>query len=128
VGNIVKNTENLQNIPRNVPVVIAIGDIISASLSKIGLTADISIIDYKSRRHKLVHGLPNAYISEKASKTIGNPPGTIQSAAVQAYIQALQEFLQTGNKQIIVIDGEEDLLALPSILLAPLQAVVLYGQ
>ena len=29
---------------------------------------------------------------------------------------------------IIVVDGEEDLLALPAIALAPLTSVILYGQ
>jgi uncharacterized protein (UPF0218 family) len=35
---------------------------------------------------------------------------------------------QAHHKQTIVVAGEEDLLALPAILLAPLGAIVLYGQ
>ncbi|MBI4226331.1 DUF359 domain-containing protein [Candidatus Roizmanbacteria bacterium] len=38
------------------------------------------------------------------------------------------DFFTTKEKQLIVVKGEEDILALPAILFAPLHSVVLYGQ
>ena len=38
------------------------------------------------------------------------------------------DVFKVGGSLFLVVDGEEDLLALPSILFAPLNAYVLYGQ
>jgi len=40
----------------------------------------------------------------------------------------LQEAISHSTPQIILVDGEEDLLALPTMLLAPLDTYVVYGQ
>ena len=42
--------------------------------------------------------------------------------------QTIKRVLDDRENVTIVIDGEEDLLALPAILLAPLKSMVLYGQ
>lgn len=57
-----------------------------------------------------------------------NEPGTINLKTAETIKTAMRNFLKTGQKQLIIIKGEEDLLALPAILFAPLGAVVLYGQ
>lgn len=57
-----------------------------------------------------------------------NEPGTINSQTVLALKSSIDNYLNKQKKQLIVIKGEEDLLALPAILLAPLDSLVLYGQ
>lgn len=93
-------------------MVIAVGDIIANSMEKVGLIPDVKIIDYRSRRQAIQK-------PKKIGKTYINRPGTISKEAVAA--------IKSGKK-LIVIEGEEDLLALPAILFAPLGSIVLYGQ
>lgn len=124
LGIIMKNEhETLQHITKTNPaVVITVGDIVTASLKKKGFIPDITITDGKSRR---------ANLSDEKSKkmrTYYNAPGTIQNTAVVGFKQKLTTFLNKFQKTALVIKGEEDLLALPAILLAPLGAFVLYGQ
>lgn len=99
------------------PLCITIGDIVTASLREVGHRPTMAIIDYRSKR-----------------KTIGtrpridtvNYPGSIDHRAVSVMFRSLQ----TASKEqgTIIVDGEEDLLVLPAVMMAPLNAVVLYGQ
>src|SRR3989344_795747 len=102
---------------------IAVGDIVSETLTDIGVMPDISIIDFKSRRKELSH-------AKKITKytKYQNDPGTINFEVVSKINNAINDALSSQKKSTIVIAGEEDLLALPAILLAPLKSVVVYGQ
>lgn len=104
-----------------IPIIIAVGDIIANSLEEVGFIPDVKIIDYRSRRKQ---------ISLAGSRLggISNKPGTISKESVNAIQKAVHAFSEISLKQTVVINGEEDLLALPAILLAPLGSIVLYGQ
>lgn len=100
---------------------IAVGDIIAASLEEVGLFPDVKIVDFRSRRTLI----PNF------NGNVGNGPinksGTINPDAVTAISVAIKESLRKKTPETVKINGEEDLLALPAILLAPLGSMVLYG-
>lgn len=125
-------------------MVIAVGDIIVISLLKLGFNPDISIIDLRSRRKELVSHeqnflgtkhveqmkrfkemVPQNFIHLETPK---NEPGTINPESVNAVNESLKKYFQTEEKKLMIIKGEEDLLTLPAILLAPLGSVVCYGQ
>ena len=72
------------------------------------------------RRNK--RKFPNLTWNEKRSIT--NPPGTLSTES----IILLRDLIKQNIDSLIVVDGEEDLLALPSILFAPINGHVLYGQ
>ena len=55
---------------------------------------------------------------------VNNPQGTITQEAISAVKAALEKNEHTH----IVVNGEEDLLALIAVLYAPENAVVVYGQ
>ncbi|OGK15709.1 hypothetical protein A2774_00490 [Candidatus Roizmanbacteria bacterium RIFCSPHIGHO2_01_FULL_39_12c] len=57
-----------------------------------------------------------------------NDPGTINIKTALELKKSFNKYLKNQEKQLLVVRGEEDLLALSSILFAPLGAVVLYGQ
>ena len=59
---------------------------------------------------------------------VPNPPGRITKELVEGVDDAVKKVIKRGQKQIIIVDGEEDLAAVPAILLAPLGAKVIYGQ
>jgi len=53
-----------------------------------------------------------------------NEAGTISMKAVEL----LQDALEMSSPVRIIVDGEEDLLALPLFLIVPDKSVVMYGQ
>jgi uncharacterized protein (UPF0218 family) len=55
---------------------------------------------------------------------VKNPAGTITDEAVSAVERALSG----GERVGLIVEGEEDLLALPAVLYAPLNSLVVYGQ
>jgi len=126
IGTVVKNTEDVLRLLEEKTVVIAVGDIISLSLQEASYTPAISIIDFKTRRHTIER--KGAKLNHPPGVIAENPHGRIQKTAVDVYQTALKKYIKTGEKQTIIITGEEDLLALPAILLSPLGSIVLYGQ
>ncbi|MDH7475865.1 MAG: pantetheine-phosphate adenylyltransferase [Microgenomates group bacterium] len=104
---------------------IAVGDIISLALLKKNFSPEIKIIDFRSKRADITDGWD---LKHRALRKYVNHPGTINFEAVASINLAIKKYLTKKEKQTIVIDGEEDLLALPAILLAPLNSLVIYGQ
>lgn len=107
---------------------LAVGDIIAMSLERVGFYPQVKIIDLKSRRKMLEAGP----VSSRLATRLINNPGTISGEAVAVLQKAIKQCLGYPQdkrfRQTIIIAGEEDLITLPAILLAPLNSVVLYGQ
>ncbi len=106
---------------------ITVGDIVTITFVNKNYQPAISIIDFKTKRKsiddpKLLAALPQPYV------TVINPAGAIDQKAVLTFESAIKHFYKTKKTLTIGIDGEEDLLTLPAILLAPLGSTVIYGQ
>ena len=99
---------------------IAVGDAVSESLMKNGVFPDIFIIDNRIMRKEIT---PIEFGAERPLYA-KNPAGTISKEAWEKIKNALNSDIQTK----IIIDGEEDLLALPAVLFAPENSFVVYGQ
>lgn len=104
-------------------MVITVGDVVTESFKNQCYHPDIAVIDFKTRRKKLHRDTQN-----KGGTSHNNKAGTIQRAAVLSFKNDVKKFIHKNSKSSLYIKGEEDLLALPAILLAPLNSVVLYGQ
>lgn len=104
-------------------MVITVGDVVTESFRKQVYNPDVAVIDFKTRRMKLSRGTQN-----KGEISHINKAGTIQRTAVLSFKDDVRKFIKNNKKSALFIKGEEDLLALPAILLAPLNSVVLYGQ
>jgi GTP-dependent dephospho-CoA kinase len=100
--------------------IISVGDIVSYQMLNHGLSLDVLIVDNKTMRK------PIQPITADVDQTLfaGNPPGAITDEAWAAIKQAVK---QKGRTKVIV-DGEEDLLTLVTVLSAPEGAFVVYGQ
>lgn len=109
--------------PKPFELLITVGDVVTATFIQANIIPNISIIDFKTKRETISDQQVLKYLP-KPTSTVHNPSGTIDQEAVVAFQKALQ------SKQPIAIGvtGEEDLLTLPAILLAPLGSVVVYGQ
>jgi len=130
IGRIINNSQQLivnseQLCGNKSLLIISVGDIVSQELEKQKIIPAIKIIDLRTQRQPICRDVIN-HIS--TMKKIINPPGFICPRAVQAVHKAISKYYQTKISQIVVIKGEEDLLALPAILLVPLGAIVIYGQ
>lgn len=102
------------------PIIVAVGDTVSKNLVENGIRLNLLIIDNRVMRENITP-LP---LSAEVEKHVKNPPGTITFEA----LKAIKEALEADQKTKIVVDGEEDLLALCAILYAPENSFVVYGQ
>ncbi len=110
-------------IERNKPYkVITVGDVVTNSLLENKYIPDLQIIDLRTQR-KVIQ--KEDQLNKPSYK---NPAGTIQRSAAKVLYKKLNTIIESKQKEKIVIQGEEDLLALPAMLLAPLNSVVIYGQ
>lgn len=105
--------------------IIAVGDIAVYKLIEIKQTPNLSIYDLKTRREKIdkeiIVKLP------KPDLILENPQGTIRSDTALKMHDEIRNSIQTNKKIAIKILGEEDLLAIPAILFAPIGSIVFYG-
>lgn len=99
---------------------IAVGDKVTESLQELGRTPDVQVIDEtEGRVRRLPPEVP--YVRILRAK---NPAGTITREATEAVRGAF-----AGAKPVrVLIEGEEDLLAIPAIDAAPEGSVLYYGQ
>lgn len=105
-------------------LIIAVGDVTTKAFLDAGRVPDVSIIDgrvgrrpYKESRSimaQLRKGVPF-----EANRQIKSGPGYISRSAIEAIRRRIP---------LIEIRGEEDLLVLPAVIHAPLDAMVYYGQ
>lgn len=100
--------------------VISVGDVVSQNLHAFDIHPQLTVIDYISLRDQR---MPKQAPVEKTVYVV-NPQGTITDEA----ISAIKSALETNKHTHIVVEGEEDLLTLISILYAPENSFIIYGQ
>jgi len=104
------------------PKVITVGDVVTYSAKKYKLPLSVAIIDLKTMRKD-----SDVHISYTGNETIiktDNPAGTITYDAWKA----VEDAMKKKREVIILVNGEEDLLTLPAIYLAPEGSIIIYGQ
>lgn len=100
--------------------IIAVGDVVSKSLKDSGIEADVYVMDGKVMRRRMD---PLEFEGIEVIR-IANPPGQLTAEA----FSALRESLRRIGPIRIEVEGEEDLLVLPAVILAPEGSLVVYGQ
>ena len=100
--------------------IISVGDIVSKNLMENSFSPSLLIVDNKVMRKEIK---PFTLKTEKTIYT-KNPPGTITTEASEI----IKDSLKTNECTKIVVEGEEDLLALIAILYAPENSLIVYGQ
>ena len=99
---------------------ISVGDIVTKHMIESGIKLDLLIIDNKTMRKPI----PPLNVKVDQSFYAKNPPGTITNEAWRVINQAINCI----GKTKVIIEGEEDLLTLVSVLSAPENSIVVYGQ
>lgn len=104
--------------------IICVGDVVSeAYLGNKELLSHLKmcVIDGHTKRKK--YSFEN-YKDLFKKVTLHNPPSLISGNACQQ----LQSLLQSEQKHLVLVDGEEDLLVIPLVLYAPENTFIIYGQ
>jgi hypothetical protein len=103
------------------PIIVCVGDTVSRNLIKNDLSPYLTIVDNICMRRDVKEP---AQITADKTIRVKNPQATITSEA----IEAIQDALRGNTRVRIIVDGEEDLLALIAVLYAPEGSFILYGQ
>ena len=121
VGTFDKCNDHLRStIAKKPPSLILVGDTVSRNALQAGIYPDVIIIDNKEMRHNSPSA---ATLGDRKQFGLLNTPGSINAAAWTVIDQSIK----VGNSSVIV-DGEEDLLVLVVIAVAPVGSLVVYGQ
>ncbi len=110
----------------NPVVIISTGDVITKALLQENVIPSVQIIDHRKQRQDIP--AKNRILELARALRAKNAAGTISQSAVLALYKGINLYFAKKQPQQVVIEGEEDLLALPAILLSPLGSIVLYGQ
>ncbi|MDW7732652.1 MAG: GTP-dependent dephospho-CoA kinase family protein [Methanolobus sp.] len=104
---------------------ISVGDVTTFHLLNSDIIPDIQIVDERTKRgpasNRVVVGTKHQGFTEIF---VDNPAGVI----TEDLIDAVGNAIESDEHVRIFVRGEEDLAALPAILMAPQGSVVLYGQ
>ena len=106
--------------------IVSVGDQVTYTLLKNNIEPVFCIVDFKTKRNRCSDEIKNVIQSfGKKMVTIENPPRCISSDLWDA-IESAYDNLEKCSLRIEV-EGEEDLAALPAILLAPRDVTIIYG-
>lgn len=125
-GKIIKNLDDYKKISTSNNLIIAVGDIVVSNFMKIDYQPNISIIDLKTQRQLITDKNVLKFLPIPDTIII-NERATIEKNAAAVLNSILRKNSDLNRKYTVEIDGEEDLLAVPAILLSPLESIVVYG-
>ncbi len=109
--------------------VVTVGDVVTYHLLRAGRRPDVALVDGKTKRDPVDEAVWEAIDGFGHRVEVSNPAATLSTALLDALRAALDRAGGGGAETtVIVVDGEEDLAALPAVLAAPDGASVVYGQ
>jgi uncharacterized protein (UPF0218 family) len=113
----------VKRILKNAKCVVSVGDSTTDRLLSFEIIPDILVVDGVERRVKRNHDL-HSKITAARELHCSNPPGSVSKEAFFILRQAFNAPFPVK----VIVDGEEDMLALPIITIAPQETLILYGQ
>lgn len=124
LGNLYASLEEVKDSLSEYEYIISVGDVTTRNLIESRLYPRLGIIDNRIQRKDSDHELEYQATILNAE----NPAGTITKDLWETIDHAISSSKNSEENFLIVVQGEEDLAVLPSILMAPKNAVILYGQ
>lgn len=108
------------------PLVVSVGDFVTENLLNAGLRPNVAVVDYRTMRSDIDPSRSKKLLNSYKIVECVNPPGFLTFSAIQAVEEAVKN-AQAGDLVLVSVQGEEDLLSLPAIALAPPRSIVVYG-
>ncbi len=114
-------------------LLVTVGDQVTRLINQHKIKVDLAIVDFRVKRRKIYSSMQDLNFDvdtqDKTSIiTVRNEPGKITKTLVTAIRTSLNRIISDRRSRIIKVNGEEDLAAVPAIILSPLGSVVIYGQ
>ncbi|PSQ11269.1 DUF359 domain-containing protein [Halobacteriales archaeon QS_7_69_60] len=103
---------------------VAVGDIVTYHLLEADARPDAALVDGRTERERVDREVREAVAGFDDRLEAVNPAATLSTAL----LEALGEAVRRPGSVVVAVDGEEDLAALPAVLVAPDGAAVVYGQ
>lgn len=101
---------------------VAVGDVVTAHLERAGHRPALAVVDERTERSP---------VDERVRAAISAPDTTVENPAATLTVDlldAMRAGLAGESPTTVLVDGEEDLAALPAVLLVPEGGSVVYGQ
>jgi uncharacterized protein (UPF0218 family) len=121
-GPVIQEAELATRIPEQ-GLVCTVGDMTTETVHRQGIPIQLAVVDYKTKREPSSRWIESLAQVGGRMVEVTNPAATITSSMYNGTIEAWSS--PTTVK--MVVEGEEDLAALPAILHAPGGATVIYG-
>jgi len=126
IGFLVSENELIDYLKQGT-IVVSVGDKVTGTLIHHDIPPAICIIDYQSKRKENDDELNKLLRSfGKTVEQVVNPPGLITNELWDC-IKRTYNSLQKDSSIRIEVEGEEDLAALPAIIMAPENVTIIYG-
>jgi uncharacterized protein (UPF0218 family) len=110
---------------RSAKKIAAVGDMTAFYLHEASIAPDLAIVDKKTKRMPAPEHVQKRLEADSyRTVEVKNPAATLS----QELMDLIRDSLSQDEHIKIIVDGEEDLATLPTILYAPLGSVVVYGQ
>jgi uncharacterized protein (UPF0218 family) len=122
LAEVLSEEDAVERVGSSQGICISVGDVVSRTFLERGLSPKVIVFDEKTRREKT--GFPAELMAGYSLHEAENPAGTISEEASLL----LKKLISHSGKSALKILGEEDLLGLPAIDLAPVGSLVSYGQ
>ncbi len=104
---------------------IAVGDVVTYHFERTGHTPDVAVVDGLTERDAVDPEIADTLEASGARRIEATNPA---AALSESMLRALREAVKDEKPVAIDVKGEEDLVTLPAIVLAPEDASVVYGQ
>jgi uncharacterized protein (UPF0218 family) len=111
-------------LPDDAGPVIAVGDIVTYQFAEANRTPAVAVVDRRTKREAVDPDIWATITDGRRRVEVVNPPGTLTASLLAALVDAIDD----PEPTLLLVDGEEDLAALPAIVVAPDGARVVYGQ
>jgi uncharacterized protein (UPF0218 family) len=125
LGPVVLENDLVLHLKRS-DTIITVGDVVTITIVDAGYHLSMALFDYKTLRDQERDFCQRLQVIEGERVRVHNPPATI-TAELWTAIKSAMLKVNAGGRVLMEVDGEEDLAALPAIMMAPDGAKVLYG-
>ncbi len=106
------------------PPIVAVGDVVTAHLVEAGRVPDVALVDDRTERSPVDESVAASITGFDQTVTVENPAATLTAEL----LATLADASEADGTTLIHVEGEEDLAALPAIMLAPTGSTIVYGQ
>jgi GTP-dependent dephospho-CoA kinase len=114
------NTAEFERMVSEPPMVVTVGDRVTDTIGALGRIPDVQVVDgVERRKRREPPKVPYSRLVE-----VENPAGTLTREAIDGMRRAFR-----GPKPVrVMVEGEEDLMTILAVAMAPVSTVVFYGQ